>query len=208
MRRSVIDPQKSYTFSDYFQLNIPVDELAAYFGYNHEVKQYQLPRKATDPTFFAPLGQELEEFLLYVDLSSESARRETLIAPVLLTVARYLKVKVRIEYYLDVTNQLKGTLDYYLQNHDNFLLVEAKDENLQRGFTQLAAQLIALDQWLDPGGEALYGAVSIGNVWQFGILERQTKQIIQDLNLFRVPTDLDDLLQVLVAVLDHHEEIR
>jgi len=126
----------------------------------------------------------------------------------LLSVARYLKVKVRIEYYLDVTNQLKGTLDYYLQNQDNFLLVEAKDENLQRGFTQLAAQLIALDQWLDPGGEALYGAVSIGNVWQFGILERQTKQVIQDLNLFRVPTDLDDLLQVVVAILDHSKDVR
>jgi hypothetical protein len=81
--------------------------------------------------------------------------------------------------------------------------VPIEDENLQRGFTQLSAQLIALDQWLDPGGEALYGAVSIGNVWQFGILERQTKQIIQDLNLFRVPTDLDDLLQVQVAILDH-----
>lgn len=203
MRRSVIDPQKSYTFSDYFQLNVPVDELAVYFGYAHEVQHYQLPRKAIDPTFFLPVEQEIEEFLLYVDLSSESARRETLIAPVLLNVARYLKVKVRIEYYLDVTNQLKGTLDYYLQNQDNFLLVEAKDENLQRGFTQLAAQLIALDQWLDPKSESLYGAVSIGNVWQFGILHRQHKQIVQDLNLFRVPADLDDLLQVLVAILDH-----
>lgn len=125
---------------------------------------------------------------------------------------------MRIEYYLDVTNQLKGTLDYYLQNQDNFLLVEAvfdahlleqvriENENLQRGFTQLATQLIALDQWLDPKNEALYGAVSIGNVWQFGILQRQHKQIVQDLNLFRVPTDLDDLLQVLVAILDHSSE--
>lgn len=203
MRRSVIDPQKSYTFHDYFQLNIPVDELAAYFGYSHDVQHYVLPRKAVDSAFFAPVGQEIEEYLLYVDLSSESARRETLIAPVLLNVARYLKVRVRIEYYLDVTNQLKGVLDYYLQNQDNFLVVEAKDENLQRGFTQLASQLIALDQWLDSNNEILYGAVSIGNVWQFGILHRQHKQIVQDLNLFRVPTDLDDLLQVLVAILDH-----
>ena len=203
MRRSLIDPQKSYTFSDYFQLNIPVDELATYFGYTHDVQSYQLPKKAVDTAYFASLNQEIAEFLLYVDLSSESARRETLIAPVLLNVARYLKVKVRIEYYLDVSNQLKGTLDYYLQNEDNFLLVEAKDENLQRGFIQLAAQLIALDQWVEKRSDPLYGAVSIGNVWQFGILQRQEKQIIQDLNLFRVPADLDELLQIVVAILDH-----
>ena len=203
MKRSVIDPRKSYTFSDYFHLNPPVDELVAYFGYTHQVQAYPLPKKPVDTHFFASLHQELDDFLLYVDLTSEIARRETLIAPVLLNVARYLKVKVKIEYYLTVTEQLKGTLDYFLQNHDHFLLVEAKDENLQRGFTQLAAQLIALDQWLEPGSDTLYGAVSIGNVWQFGLLQRQSKQVIQDLNLFRVPADLDELLQILVAILDH-----
>lgn len=161
------------------------------------------PRRRLIGPILLPLHQEIAEFLLYVDLSSESARRETLIAPVLLNVARYLKVKVRIEYYLDVSNQLKGTLNYYLHSADNFLLVEAKDENLQRGFIQLAAQLIALDQWVEKGNDSLYGAVSSGNVWQFGILQRQEKQIIQDLNLFRVPADLDELLQILVAILDH-----
>lgn len=121
----------------------------------------------------------------------------------MLNVARYLKIKIRIEYYLDVTKQLRGTLDYYIQNEDNFLLVvEAKDENLQHGFTQLTAELIALDQWIESDNPTLYGAVSIGNVWQFGLLKRTRKEIIQDLNLFRVPADLDALLQVLVAILD------
>ncbi len=201
IRPSVIEPQKNYTFSDYFKLNPPVDELIRYFGYEHQTQSYELPQSAINETYFAPLFQELNEILLYVDLTSESARREALIAPVLLNVARYLKVKVRIEYYLNVTNQLQGTLDYLLQNAEQFLVVEAKDENLQRGFTQLAAELIALDQWQEQANSLLYGAVSIGNVWQFGVLNRQTKTVIQDINLFRVPADIKVLLQILVAIL-------
>ena len=200
-RSSVIDPQKTYTFSDYFKLNPPVDELARYFGYQHTVQSYQLPQTEIDEAYFAPLFQELNEILLYVDLTSESARREALIAPVLLSIARYLKIKVRIEYYLTVTAQLQGTLAYLLQNADQFLVVEAKDENLQRGFTQLTAELIALDQWQVQANPLLFGAVSIGNVWQFGLLDRQTKTVIQDINLFRVPADLSNLLQILAAIL-------
>jgi hypothetical protein len=202
VRPSIIDPQKSYTFSDYFKLNPPVDELLRYFGYQHQIQSYQLPHKAIDSSYFTSLQQELTETLLYVDLSSEVARREVLIAPVLFHVARYLKVKIRIEYYLTVNHQLNGTLDYLLQNSGNFLVVEAKDENLQRGFTQLAAELIALDQWQEHSSSFLYGAVSIGNVWQFGVLERAEKTIIQDLNLFRVPADLQGLLQTLIAILE------
>ncbi len=47
----------------------------------------------------------------------------------------------------------------------------------------------------------LYGIISMGNVWQFGILHRQTSVITQDLNLFRVPADLDELLQILLTIL-------
>ena len=92
-------------------------------------------------------------------------------------------------------------LDYLLQNSGNFLVVEAKDENLQRGFTQLAVELIALDQWQENPNPLVYGAVSIGNVWQFGVLDREMKTITQDINLFRVPADLHTLLQVLTAIL-------
>lgn len=44
-------------------------------------------------------------------------------------------------------------------------------------------------------------AVSTGVIWQFGNLQRQTKQITQDLNLYRVPADLEELLRILVAIL-------
>ena len=90
----------------------------------------------------------------------------------------------------------EGTLDYYLTAQRNLVIIEAKNADLQRGFTQLAAELVALDRWLETPLPVLYGAVSIGNVWQFGLLERERKHVTQDLNLSRVP-DLKELLSVL-----------
>ena len=102
-----------------------------------------------DENYFISLHQDLDEIMQYVPLTSEIARREMLIAPILIKIVRYLKISMEIEFTLNVTNQLRGTLDYLLQGSENFLVVEAKDERLQRGFTQLAAELIALDQKQD-----------------------------------------------------------
>lgn len=80
-------------------------------------------------------------------MTSEAARRKFLIAPILIDLARYLQVEVRIEYPLKVSEQLQGMLDYYLQAQQQLLVVEPKNADIERGFTQLAAELIALDQW-------------------------------------------------------------
>jgi hypothetical protein len=80
-------------------------------------------------------------------------------------------------------------------------IIEAKNADLQRGFIQLAAELIALDQSVEPTLPYVYGAVSIGDVWQFGVVDRAAKRIAQDLQLYRVPADLDELLQIMIAIL-------
>jgi hypothetical protein len=100
-----------------------------------------------------------------------------------------------------VSEQLKGTLDYYLHTQTNLLIIEAKNADLARGFTQLAVELIALEQWTDGQQPRLYGAVSTGDIWQFGVLHRELQTIEQDLNLYRVPADLEDLFRILVALL-------
>ena len=81
------------------------------------------------------------------------------------------------------------------------MIIEAKNADLARGFTQLAVELIALDQWTTSEEPVLYGAVSTGDVWQFGRFHRKQRRIDQDLNLYRVPADLDDLFQILVGLL-------
>ncbi len=47
----------------------------------------------------------------------------------------------------------------------------------------------------------LYGAVTTGDVWKFGQLDRTSHHITQDLNLFRVPEDLPTLLNRFVGIL-------
>ncbi len=125
-----------------------------------------------------------------------------MIAPVLMYLIDYTEAKLKVSYPLEVEPQLKGYLDYFLQAGNQLLVIAAKDENLERGFKQLAVELIAVDRTLAEEGEnPLYEAVSIGKIWQFSVLSRLEKQITQDLNLYRVPADLQELMRILVAIL-------
>jgi len=148
------------------------------------------------------LKARLKESLPYVSMTSELARREFLIAPILLDVIHYTHTKIKVEFPLNLNEQLKGTLDYYCQSKNNLLIIEVKNGDLEKGFIQLAVELVALDQWLDNDINPLYGAISTSNIWQFGILDGVKKYITQNLNLFRVPADLEDLLKILIGILN------
>ena len=201
MKRSVIDPNKSYTFSDYFEMNVPIRELLAYFGYTLQVGRCELPKSKSDLSYFVGLRERLETSIIVAQLNSEAARCQVLVAPILLQVGGYLQAIVDIEYPLNVTKQLKGKLDYYLQHQTNLLIIEAKNDDMTRGFAQLSTELIALDQWLDDDPKPLYGVITIGNAWQFGVLNRQTKQICQDIRLYAIPTELEEVLRILIGIL-------
>jgi hypothetical protein len=196
----ILQPDKSYTFSRFFEMTVDAEELLAEFGYGLCKGKLVLPQGVVDIDV-AGLRSQLEEDLTYVDLSSEAARREILIAPILMRVCRSLKSKLKIEYSLNVSEFLRGSLDYYLQGAQNVVVIEAKQADLTRGFTQLAVELIALDQWTNSDAPLLYGAVTTGDVWRFGVLDRGSKLVTQDLNLFRVPEDLPTLLSSFVGIL-------
>lgn len=137
----------------------------------------------------------------YTDLTSEAVRREVLIAPVLLEVVRMTRSRLSREYPLRIDSRLQGNLNYLLRNSNSLLVVEAKQADLTKGFAQLAVELIALDVWADPSDLPIVGAVTTGNIWQFGVLHRQTKKLDQGLNLYRVPEDLDDVMRILLYCL-------
>lgn len=202
MRPSLFPDDASYTFADYFRLHFDIEDLLAHFGYTYQVANYCLPRSTRPLDRLDDLQSRLEESLPYVSLNNEIARREFLIAPVLLDVVHYTHAKIRTEFPITVNAQLKGTVDYYVQQANNLLIVEAKNADLQQGFVQLAVELVAFDQWLiTQDTPLLYGVVSMGNIWQFGILDRAANRVTQDYNLFRVPADLSDLMPILVAIL-------
>ncbi len=205
LRTPIIQPDQSYTFADYFKLNFAPQDILAYFGVSLQRRALTLPRYTGELDRLTELKARIEESLPRLSLTSEMARREFLIAPVLTDVLHYTQATLNVEYPVVVSNQLKGSLDYLLQNHQTFLVIEAKNEDLERGFVQLAIELIALDQWIESDQPILQGAISTGNIWQFGQFDRASRRITQDLNLYRVPADLADLIQILVNILEFEQ---
>jgi hypothetical protein len=86
-----------------------------------------------------------------------------------------------------------------LQGEKSLLVVEAKKDDLTRGFTQLAVEMIALAQVEE--SNILYGAITIGDAWRFGKLEVSESRIIQDITLYRVPDDLEQLTKIMMGIL-------
>ncbi len=201
-RAPIIQPDQSYTFADYFKLNFAPQDILAYFDVALQRQSLTLPRHVGPLDRLDDLKTRIEESLPRLGLTSKMARREFLIAPVLTDVLHYTQATLDVEYPVAVSNQLKGSLDYLLKNHQTFVVIEAKKEDLERGFVQLAIELIALDQWIDSDQPILQGAISTGNIWQFGQFHRQQRTMTQDLNLYRVPADLEELLRILIRTLE------
>lgn len=200
-RKPLLDPNRSYTFSNYFDLNADPFELIAEFGYSLIRSQKPLPQFLGTLDQVQILKERIDAILPYVDLVNETARREIFIAPIVSEVVRITHARLSIEYPLQVTSQLQGTLDYYLRTQTQLLVIEAKQADLTRGFTQLAMEMIALDQWTDLTQPTLLGAITTGNIWQFGVLDRTSKQIEQGLNLYRVTEDIESVMRILLFAL-------
>ena len=111
-----------------------------------------------------------------------------------------LKVSV---YYSDV---LRGNIDYILTKESNFIAIEAKNADINRGLNQLCAELIALDKIIDKDNRPLYGVVTTGTEWNFCLLDRKNKIIIQDKNNLYLTQDLDVIFQLMIAILEQTNE--
>ena len=198
----ILDVNQSYTFSQIFELKIEPDDLAAEFGYTFQRTRLNLPQYVGDLSRLEDLRSRLEAVMPYVSLTNETSRREVLVSQVILEVVQQTKAQLKIEYPIKVTEQLKGILDYLLKSQTELLVIEAKREDLDYGFTQLVAEIIALDQWdRSPAQPQLIGAVTTGQIWRFGLLDRATKHIEQGLDLYRIPDDLDIVVRILIQAL-------
>jgi hypothetical protein len=196
----ILQEGESYTFRSFFDLPYEADDIVAEFGYSFANAALDLPRSARKPDRLSFISQQIKDILPLIRLSSETARREILVAPVLIEVARFCQCQLRIEYPLTVSSWLKGTLDYLLLGVHQIIVIEAKRDDLTRGFVQLAVEMIAIAQAQEM--DLIYGAVTIGNAWSFGRLDRTQKQIFQDLSLYRVPEDLEELVAIIIGILE------
>jgi hypothetical protein len=197
-RPKILRPGESYTFAKYFDLAYDIEDILADLDCSFERMLLNLPKADRVIPELNELRQQILDAIQYVSITSEQARREFLIAPLIRQICRQTHKRVRVEYPITVNDWLKGTLDYYFQD---LLVIEAKRDNLDNGFTQLAVELIALDQWTNSDTPILYGAVTTGNDWRFGEFHRQQRHIIQDLKLYRVPEELEILIGILIGLL-------
>jgi hypothetical protein len=201
----ILDPNQPYTFSRYFELRIDPIDLVDYFGYGLQRTPLVLQQYQGDlDDELRHLNHSIRSILPRLVSMNEQAKREMLIAPVVRAVVERADALLRIEYTITVSPQLQGTLDYLisLDNLSQLLVIEAKRDDLDYGFTQLAAELIALDQWeRSPTVTAqplLIGAISTGQIWTFGVLDRQSRLIQQGLDSYRIPEDLESVLRILL----------
>ena len=144
-----------------------------------------------------------EEVLIHISLESEITRREFLIAPIVFEVRHLSKAKLNSEFWIEYNHQLRGSLDYFLRDERNLLVVEAKNADLTRGFTQLAVEMVALDKSDEDSKKPIYGAVTTGREWNFGKLDRETKMVSQSIDSFSVPGNLEEILRILIGVLEN-----
>lgn len=199
-RLNLLAEGKSYTFRSYFEMPYEIDEILSEFKVSFSAQELSWPRTKVAQSIVDPLKSDLKSDLKIVLLSSETARREILVAPVLTRIARLSGSQLRIEYFLTVDEQLKGKLDYLIRGERSLLVIEAKNDDLTRGFTQLAVELIALSR-VETMQKMLYGAVTIGNAWVFGVFDAEQQRITQDTSLYRVPEDLQDVMEILMGML-------
>lgn len=204
MKKSILQENRKYTFSDYFELANPTKDIVAEFGYIFKLRKLELPRCPIHNGALDRLRDIFYKKLPHISLTSEAAKREFLIAPLFFELLDYIDVEIDIDYPINVDDRLRGNIDYLIRSPQNFIVVEAKNADLDKGFTQLAVELIAMDKYLsnsENNSEPIYGAVTIGDIWRFGTLNRKEKTILKDIDAFLVPAALKDLFSVLLGIL-------
>jgi hypothetical protein len=143
---------------------------------------------------------------------SEKARNEMIVAPVLLTCrelahdAFYIFSGVRFD--VDPERGLKGECDFILGRTPPtplltaplVVIVEAKKQDLEEGWGQCAAQMLAARVFNEREGqtvEPIFGCVTTGDAWHF--MELSGKTIAVDSRRFFL-SELDTILWIITRI--------
>ena len=129
---------------------------------------------------------------LALSISTEKARSEMIITPILIEARRQRKGLVSLfsgtEFTVDPERGLNGFCDYLLSLSPSQLeidapvvaIVEAKNENILAGIPQCVAEMYAARIFNERRGKILptvFGAVTTGNLWHFLRLRERLVEI-------------------------------
>ncbi|WP_325078829.1 hypothetical protein [Sphaerospermopsis aphanizomenoides] len=122
-KQKILQEGESYTFRSYFELPYDSEEIIAELGYKFTKKSLILPHTSNRLENITAIKNKIISFLPLVSLNNETARRETLVSPLLLEVITHCRCQLKIEYAVNVNNWLKGNLDYLLRSHQSLLVI-------------------------------------------------------------------------------------
>ena len=132
---------------------------------------------------------------LAVAISTEKAKSEMILAPILIELRRMLNNQISlfsgIKFNVDSTRGLNGFCDFLISRsrQQSFIkspvvaIVEAKNDNIKSGYAQCMAEMIAakiFNKREDKEFESIFGVVTNGNQWKF--LKLNQDEIYIDLN--------------------------
>jgi hypothetical protein len=166
-----------------------------------------------DQTFRDKLNLHLTEFSFR---ESESAVCEMVIFPILAEV--YLQHRQKFVLWshktLTYDDRLTGIPDYILSKRSPlskfiwekpyFVAVEAKKDDFVKGWGQCLAQMLAMQKLNGTPDQFVYGIVSSGQSWEFGMLTQN--QFTQDPKAYPLG-DLDTLMAALNFLFQRCEEL-
>ncbi|MFN5893390.1 MAG: hypothetical protein ACK45Z_12275 [Dolichospermum sp.] len=181
-------------FSNYKSISSVIKKFQIKYVQSNFMLEVEFPAKES-------FKEELD--LLFTDGvidNSEDAICENLIYPVLKEVWKPYRSKLTLWSHeaLAYDEDLSGIPDYTVAQRNSlstivfdkpyFLIVEAKQDKFEEGWSQCLAEMIAVQRINDDFVSDIFGIVSNGKIWQFGKLvgdvftRNKNLYIIQDLD--------------------------
>jgi hypothetical protein len=189
-------------FLSHFPAGSSEEEVSRLLGYGFAVAPLALPLDTGTIDWVAKFQHPFEYLPGRVDLSKDRARREFLVAPVLIEVILACRTRVRSDVFVEVGDRFRGTFNHLLEGRDELFVVAARGGDMRRGSSELTAALAAMDNWTETGVARLYGAATNGSVWRFGTLDRAARQITLDARPIVLPDEMERLARVLVGIVN------
>jgi hypothetical protein len=192
------------------------------FTLSEIIQKFELTLNEVSGLFGDVLEEESSDLLttilkenvdLAVSINTEKARSEMIISPILLEVRRKLNNEISlfsgIDFNVDNQQGLNGFCDFLISLSKEQLfvrapvitLVESKNENLKSGLAQCIAEMLAAQLFNEQKQNAIkiiYGAVTIGTIWQF--LKLEDKVVSIDLTEYYIK-DVKKILGILISAI-------
>jgi hypothetical protein len=163
-----------------------ISQVTKKFGLDARITDLFLPILKVNPSEWLSTSLDMA---VKMPLTNEKSKSERLVSPVLMEVAVAFKESVTLlsgeDIFINAADDLSGPCDFFFGLHPQkpyletpiISLVEAKDEDLEWGIGQCAAQLYAAHLMNEQEGKAihtLYGCATTGTEWLFMKFENKT----------------------------------